>query len=180
MKHDDVTWTRNVEPRERYRLVYIDSHEERSDRTVELLKLGDLQGTPYLGVLHQGKFKTLRADRVVEVEQLSTGHEPSLRAWPQLSYASHLPQFPVEHALYKVATIAASHRTWTADLNRYTCTCPEKRIRAGFGYAPGQLGSVCPHMARAILEHLPGNAGWPEEILLFLRNPRKVHIDSLV
>ncbi len=179
LRSDDITWTRQVEPRERYRVLYIDRDGQRTERVIELLRTGDMGGTPYLGVMHLGKFKTLRADRVVEVlEQLTAGHAPSIRPLP--GYGFNLPKFPLDNALYKVATIAASNRTWTVDLNAYTCSCPEKRIRAGFGYAPGQLGFVCPHMALAILDHLPADAGWPEELLSFLRDPRRVHIDNLL
>ena len=176
---DDVTWTRQVEPRERYRVVYIDRHDERSERVIELLRIGHLDGTPYLGVMDQGKFKTLRTERVVEVlEQLTTGHAPSIH--PQPTYSTALPHFPLTNAVYKEHTIAAGNRTWTVDLNRYTCTCPEKRIRSGMGYEPGRLGFVCPHMARAIVAHLPAGAeGWPPELLAFLNDPRRTHISNL-
>ena len=179
MRNDDITWTRQVQPPESYRIVYLDRDGQRSERLIELRRMGNLEGTPYLGVMDRGKFKTLRADRVVDVlEQISTGHEPSIRK--PLGYDFHLPQFPVENALYKVPTVAASNRTWSVDLNRYTCTCPEKRIRLGFGYTPGQLGFVCPHMARALCDHLPVDSGWSPELLAFLRDPRRVHIDNLV
>jgi len=178
MKHDDVNWTRIVDPRERYRIIYEDRDGQREERTIELQKIGDLEGTPYLGVMHQGKFKTLRAGRVVEVlEQLTTGHEPSLRA--ALKYADRLPAFPIARALYRIPQTARPTSKWTVDLNAYTCSCPEKRIRSGFGYEPGQLGFVCSHVARAILEHLPAATAWPEEVLTFLRDPRRIHIDNL-
>jgi hypothetical protein len=188
MRSDDITWTRILDgkttPRERYRIVYIDNEAQRSERLIELQKLGEVKGVPYLGVMHAGKFKTLRADRVVEVlEQITTGHPPSIKPWRQLDYSVQLPPFPLDNALYKVGTIASSNRTWTVDLNRYTCTCPEQRIRRGFGYTPGQLGFVCPHVAKAILEHLPAHLqstiSWPEELVSFLRDPRRVHIDNL-
>lgn len=175
---EDVVWTRNIEPREMYLIVYIDRDDQRSEREIELQKLGDIQGTPYLGVMHGGRFKTMRADRVVEVTQLSEGHTPSIRAFP--AYATELPVFPLENALYKIPTIAASSRTWTVDLNHYTCTCPEKRIRTAAGYRPGQLGFVCLHMSRAILDNLPANHSWPPELLSFLGDRRRMHIDNLV
>lgn len=178
LRNDDITWTRTVDPRERYRIAYIDRDGQRTVREIELLRIGNLEGTPYLGVMHQGKFKTLRLDRVPEVlEQITTGHPPSIRPLP--GYGFDLPKFPREHALFKIPTIRAGSRTWTVDLNAYVCACPEKRIRLGFGYTPGKLGFVCAHMARAILENLPADAGWPEELLHFLRDPRRVHIDNL-
>ena len=183
---DDVTWTRTLDPREKYRIIYIDRENQRSQRDIELLKIGHTtlndEQTPYLGVMHQGRFKTLRADRVVEVTQIDpapgAGHEPSIRPYP--TYRTKLPAFPVPGAVYKMPTTAASNRTWTVDLNAYTCTCPEKRIRSGFGYEPGELGFACDHMAKAILAHLPaGSADWTPELLQFLGNPRRVHIDNL-
>ncbi|HSU19923.1 MAG TPA: hypothetical protein VLI45_09300 [Acidobacteriaceae bacterium] len=180
LRSDDITWTRTVEPRERYRILYLDRDGARSERIIELQKIGEVKGVPYLGVVDKGKFKTMRADRVLAVlEQLSSGHVPTLRSWKQVGYADTLPAFPVASAVHKIATVAKSNRTWTVDLNHYTCTCPEKRIRSGFGYAPGQLGFVCPHIARAILEHLPAETHWPDELLAFLRDPRRVHIDNL-
>lgn len=175
--NDLVDWTREVQPRERYRIEYADRDGEISLREIVLNKIGTMSGMSYFGVMHQGKFKTLRADRIHMVAQLSTGHDCSIR--PQPTYATELPQFPVEGAVYKMPTVAASTRTWTVDLNAYTCSCPEKRIRLGFGYEPGRLGFVCPHMARAILDHLPGEAGWQPELLAFLANPKMIHIDNL-
>ena len=175
---DAVTWSRTVEPRERYRVLYMDRDNKRTERIIELQKIGASAGVTYLGVMHEGKFKTLRADRVVAVtEQLTKGHEPSIIAAP--TFATMLPAFPLANAVYKVPTVAVSNKTWRVDLNRYTCTCPEKRIRFGKGYQPGQLGFVCPHMARAILDYLPADAGWPTGVLDFLRDPRKVHVDNL-
>lgn len=178
--NEEVNWTRNVQPRERYRIVYVDRDGLKSERVIELQKMGDLGGTPYLGVMDKGRFKTLQTHRVVKVlEQITTGHEPSIRSQP--TYATELPKFPIENALYKVPTIAAGARTWTVDLNAYSCTCPEKRIRSGFGYTPGRLGFVCPHMARAILDHVPsGTAGWTPELIAFLSDPRRIHIDNLL
>lgn len=177
MINDDIDWTRIVEPRERYRIEYVDSDGAVSLREIELQKIGTRSGFTYYGVMHAGKFKTMRADRFRMVAQLSTGHNPSIRSQP--TYATELPKFPVPGAVYKMPTIAASTRTWTVDLNVYTCSCPEKRIRSGMGYEPGRLGFVCPHMARAILDHLPREAGWEPELLAFLADPRKVHIDNL-
>jgi hypothetical protein len=179
MKHDDVNWTRVVDPRERYRILYEDRDGQREERTIELQKIGDREGTPYLGVMHQGKFKTLRAGRIVDVlEQLTIGHEPSIHAAP--SYATLLPKFPVTfRGPIRIPQTARPTSKWSVDLALYTCSCPEKRIRSGFGYAPGQLGFVCSHIARAILENLPATAGWPDELLTFLRDPRRVHIDNL-
>ena len=174
---DDVHWTRNIEPRERYRIVYVDRNGERSERTIDLVKMGDSQGIPYVGVFEAGRFKTYRQDRIIDVlEQFTTGHEPSISAQP--TYATQLPQFPDGYAVYRVPSIAGN-RSWSVDLNQYICTCPEKRIRESMGYLPGTLGHVCPHMARAILEHLPENSGWAPELLTFLRDPRKMHIDNL-
>jgi hypothetical protein len=47
------------------------------------------------------------------------------------------------------------------------------------GYEP-DFGFVFSHMARAILDHLPKDASsWTPELLAFLADPRKVHIDNL-
>ncbi len=176
---DTVTWTREITPRERYSILYQDRDGVPSVREVELLRTGESQGKQYLGVMHEGKFKSLRADRVLQVlEQLTTGHPSSIVA--ALSYRSELPPFPVEGAAYRVPTIAVSNRTWTVDLNRYMCTCPEKRRRGAKGYKPGQLGFVCPHIAGAILAHLPANdTTFTPELLAFLSDRRKIHIDNL-
>jgi len=175
---EDIVWTRIVQPREKYRVIYRDRDNLTSDRTIELQKIGHMGDLPYLGVMHAGKFKTLRSDRIVAVlEQLSTGHPPSIRSQP--TYTTQLPKFPLPNAVYKMPTVAAGPRTWTVDLNKYTCTCPEKRIRAPMGYEPGTVGYACPHMARAILDYLPTNAGWDTELLTFLKDSRKMHIDNL-
>lgn len=176
---DNVSWTRIVDPRERYRITYRDRDGELSERVIELQKIGDSQGVEYLGVMHGSRFKTLRVDRVVGVlQQLSTGHACSIE--PQPSYSSSLPAFALDNAQYKIPTTAVGNRTWTVDLNHYTCTCPEKRIRTAMGYDPGQLGHVCDHMAKAILQNLPPNAdGWSAGLLKFLADPRKIHIHNV-
>ena len=174
---DDVTWTRILDPRESYQIEYIDAHGELTERIIDLLRIGHIKDVDYLAVMHAGKFKTLRADNVRKVRQLSHGHEPSITAAP--TYAGNLPAFPLAGAIYKMPTVALSNRTWTVDLNLYTCTCPEKRLRSARGYQPGQLGAVCPHIARAILEYLPESTAWPSQLRRFLSNPRKVHIDNL-
>ena len=177
---DTVNWTRIVDPRERYRIVYQDRDGAQSIREIELTKMGDSKGTAYLGVFHEGKFKTMRTERVIQVlEQLTTGHPSSLHAAP--TYRTKLPAFPIESAVYSVPTIAASNRTWTVDLDLYTCTCPEGAFRSGKGYKPGELGFVCPHIARAVLDHLPAECGpdWTPEMRAFLSDPRKMHIDNL-
>ena len=92
---DTVTWTRTVDPRERYRIVYQDRDGAQSIREIELTKMGDSQGTAYIGVNHEGKFKTMRMDRVLQVlQQLTTGHPSSLHAAP--TYRTALPKFPVD------------------------------------------------------------------------------------
>lgn len=180
--NDLVKWERVLdrtgrEPAELYRIEYCDRTGEVTVRELELRKVGTLDGTPYLGVLHDGRFKTLRADRVLSVVQLSAGHAPSIHAEP--TYATELPPFPAP-VICRIPTVAAGNRTWTVDLACYTCTCPERRVRTARGYRAGQLGFVCPHVARAILEHLPADApAWPPELRRFLADPRKVHIDNL-
>ena len=175
---DTVVWTRILEKKERYRIEYRDSKGIVTQREIELQKIGRSGDFFYYGVFEKGRFKTMRADRIQMAAQLSTGHEPSIR--PQPTYSSELPPFPLENAVYRMPTVTAGTRTWTVDLNQYTCTCPEKRIRSGFGYEPGRLGFVCPHMARAILEYLPKDAsGWTPELLAFLGDPRKMHIENL-
>lgn len=179
MNIDDITWTRILDPRERYSVIYRDRDNALTERTIELLKIGTLAGHQYFGVMHVGKFKTLRSDRIVSViEQLTTGHEPSIR--PQPTYTTELPPFPLENAVYRMPTAAVSNRTWTVDLNRYICACPEKRIRAAAGYEPGRLGYVCSHMAKAILDYLPTDAlAFTPEIRAFLADPRKIAINNL-
>ena len=176
---DNVTWTRTVQPHERYSILYQDRDGATSIREIELTKMGYSQGVEYLGVTHEGKFKTMRVDRVLQVlEQLTTGHPSSIHA--ALTYRTQLPPFPIEDAVFRVPTVAVGNRTWTVDLNHYTCTCPEKRRRSGKGYKPGQLGYVCPHVARAILDHLPAECGiFTPELHAFLSDPRKIHIDNL-
>lgn len=175
---DTVVWDRVVDPVERYRILYLDRDGKRTERVITLKKIGTSEGTRYYGVEHEGKFKTLRVDRVIGVlEQLTKGHEPSIRPMP--TYGTTLPPFPIENAVFRVPTIAVSTRTWRVDLNRYTCTCPEKRVRMAKGYVPGQLGYVCPHVARAILAHLPADAAWSPGLLDFLRDPRRMHVDTL-
>jgi hypothetical protein len=177
--NDIVNWTRIVEPRERYRILYQGSDGLRTEREITLSKVGESRGRIYFAVTDRGKPKTFRADHVLEVlEQLTTGHAPSIHAAP--NYATKLPAFPIAGAVYKIGTIAVSNRSWTVDLNKYTCSCPEKRIRSGLGYEPGQVGYVCAHMAKAILEHLPaGTPGWTDELRAFLADPRRIHIDNL-
>ncbi len=179
LMNDLVDWNRAVDPPERYRIVYEGKDGDRTTREIILKKTGTHDGLTYLGVMHLGIFKTLRADRVITVEQLSEGHPSSIAAAP--TYATVLPPFPLENAVYKVPTITAGNRTWTVDLNRYTCTCPERRIRSAHGYTPGQLGFACQHMGRAILDHLPAPA--PEftpALRAFLADPRRTHIDNLL
>ncbi len=176
--NDLVDWTRTVDPRERYAILYEGKDGERTHREITLTKTGTHDGVTYLGVMHLGIFKTLRADRVLEVQQLSEGHPPSIFAAP--TYQTVLPPFPLENAVYKVPTIKVSNRTWTVDLNRYTCACGERHRRKEHGYKPGQLGFCCQHMARAILDHLPPDA--PEftpALRGFLADPRRTHIDNL-
>ena len=174
---EDVVWTRLVTPAESYQVEYVDRHGEVSERIIELMKIGAIADVDYLGVRHNGKFKTLRSDGIRKVRQLPEGHEASIFAFPQ--YADTLPVFPIASAMFKMATIAVSTRRWTVDLNLYTCSCPEKRERIGKGYKPGQLGFVCAHMARAILDNLPADAAWSPLLLKFLGDPRRVHIDNL-
>jgi hypothetical protein len=179
----EVIWTRIVEPRERYRITYRDKQGHLTERNIELQKIGHTPAGPghgqteYFGVMHEGRFKTFRVDGVISViEQLTAGHESSIRPAP--SYSSELQPFPLPNAQYRIATIKDPNRRWTVDLNLYTCTCPEKRIRGQVGYTPPQLGAICPHVAKAILENAP--PGWlSPELQSFLANPRKVHIDNL-
>lgn len=177
---DTVVWSRIIQPRERYRIVYQDKDGVQSIREIELTKIGESKSLPYLGVMHEGKFKTMRVDRVLQVlEQITTGHPSSIHA--AVTYRDTLPTFPIEQAIFRVPTITVSTRTWTVDLNRYVCTCPEKRPRAGKGYKPGQLGYVCPHVARAILDHLPADdTTFTPELRAFLSDPRKIHVDNLI
>lgn len=178
MKQDDVDWSRIIDPPERYRILYQDRHGKRTERVIELRKIGIYDGSPYYGVMHLGQPKTFRCDRVIAVlEQLTEGHECSIEPAPD--YSTQLPKFPVANAQYKVPQTARPDRNWSVDLNLYTCSCPEQRIRREFGYGPGDLGFTCSHMARAILDHLPAEANWPPALLLFLRNPRRIHIDNL-
>ena len=183
LKPQDIVWTRTVDSRERYRILYLDRDGKQTERTIELQKIGHRGGAPYLGVMHEGVFKTFRTDRVLAVlEQLTTGHDPSIVA--AVTYRTQLPHFPVSGLKVRVPTThahnPAERKAWTVDLDVYTCTCPESRKRGGKGYKPGQLGYVCDHMAKAILASLPSDApGWTPELRSFLADPRKVHIDNL-
>ena len=179
---DLITWTRIVEPREQYRILYVDKDGIRSDRLITLQKIGAYRGDKYYAVLNDGKFKTMRADRVLTAELLPTGlegaaTEPSIRPLP--TYRTELPPWAGAEFFFRVPTIKGKG-TWGVDLNAYTCTCPEKRIRAGLGYKPGELGMVCPHIARAILEHQPDLPHpWPQDLLDFLSTPTKVALVNL-
>jgi hypothetical protein len=176
---DTVTWTQIVEPHEFYRIVYCDRHGELSERTIELMKIGHTGDISYYWVLHEGKGKSLRADRVVSVvEQITTGHPARIRVLP--NYSTTLPAFPLEKAVFRVPQSANPRRTWGVDLNSYTCTCPEGRVRSSSGYIAGQLGFCCPHTAQAILTHLPPDAEWPPDILDFLRSAHRTSIANLV
>ena len=89
------------------------------------------------------------------------------------------PAFPLENAVYKIQQTANPKKSWMVDL-QYTCACPEKRIRSVAGYAPGQLGFACLHIARAILDYLPADSpGWTPELLTFLGDRSRMHIDNL-
>ncbi len=177
---DNVEWTREVQPREHYRIQYKDRDDEISVREIELRKVGTMSGAIYFGVMHLGKFKTFKADRILHAEQLTEGHPSSIRSFP--TYSTELPPFPVPGSVFRVPTVAGK-RTWLVDLNQYTCTCPEKRERAARGYTLPQLGAICPHVARAILVHLPANlhntGPWSPELLSVLADPRKMHLDNL-
>ncbi len=177
---DNIVWDREIQPRERYRIEYIDRDDQVSVREIELHRLGHMDQLQYLGVLDTGRFKTMRLDRIHAVEQLSFGHDPSIR--PSPTYQTMLPAFPLADAVHRMPTLKGS-RTWLVNLNDYTCACPERRIRVGMGYVPGQLGHVCPHLARAILDFLPpalhGSSAWPSELLSFLADPKRMHIDNL-
>lgn len=177
---DDIQWTRQLDPPESYEITYADSKGDVTTRVIDLRRIGRQAGIEYLGAIDRGKFKTFRAENVRTVRQLTAGHPPSIVAFPVISYVDRLPAFPVSGAVYRIPTTAVSKRRWTVDLNRYTCSCPERRIRGAAGYEPGQLGFVCLHMSRAILEHLPKDANWPPALLHFLGSRIRVHIDSLV
>ena len=181
---DDIEWTRTVEPRERYRILYLDRNGEQSERTIELMRIGHRHETPYLGVMHDGIFKTFRTDHVLDVlAQYTVGHTPSIFSAP--TYATPLPAFPIAGAVHHIPTTHSktpqARKTWTVDLNAYTCTCPEKRIRYAKGYAPGQVGAVCDHIAKAILANLPtpAPAEWTPPLLAFLSNPQNIAVGNL-
>jgi hypothetical protein len=198
----DIIWSPPLTPRETYRILYSKADGSVSERIIDLLKLGSHDGHTYLGVRDKGIFKSFRRDRVLDVlEQISTGHTPSLRAIP--SYTHYLPPFPrpepelrsgavdqtlqnnqrdedVQLLVFRVPQ-TRGNRTWSVSLADYTCTCPDKRIRTALGYTAGQLGMVCPHLARAILAHLPSPRpeAWTPDLLDWLQNPRNTDIDNL-
>ena len=148
-----------------------------SERSIRLTKTGTYDGKLYLGVFEGGQFKTLRADRVLRVDQLSGGHTQSIK--PILDYHQELPPWLGLKGSIRVPQSAGT-RTWGVHLEGYSCTCPEGRIRAGMGYAPGMLGGVCPHLAKAILANMPPDAAWNPELLLTLADEDKTSIAALL
>jgi len=174
-----INWSRHYDPRDQYRIEYADKFGEFSERLVELACTGTYAGNEYAGVFEDGQFKTLRADRILKVEPLvissPSGRTHPLRVLPTFSTA--LPVWPVEQAVFRVLQTTGK-RHWTVNLNAYSCTCPEKQSRSD--YPPGSLGRVCSHMARAILENLPADANWDEDILAWINNPYKVGAANLL
>lgn len=173
---ENIAWTTEVEPRERYRIQYQGRDGEVTVREVELCRIGTFNGRSYAGVLDGGHFKTLRTEGIRTAEKLGEG--PSrLQAFP--TYETLLPVWAEPNSVLRVPTLKGN-RTWMVDLNAYVCACPEKRIRSARGYAPGQLGMVCPHLARAILANLaPYAPGWTPELRAVLADPTFTHIDNL-
>ncbi len=184
LRSEDIDWTRTVQPRERYRILYLDRNGEQTERTIELQRIGHRHETPYLGVMDEGVFKTMRTDRVLAVlDQFTTGHAPSIFA--AVTYATTLPHFPVTGCKVRVPTTHAhnpdARKAWTVDLDAYTCTCPERRRREPKGYTPGKVGAVCDHLAKAILAKLPipPPAEWTPNLIEFLRNPQNTALSNL-
>ena len=175
----DIKWEKFYQPPERYQIEYADRWGEFSERTIDLARIGSYQGHDYIGVFEGGQFKSLRADRILKVEKptTTTTYNSELTVIP--NYSTKLPEWSTGAAVYRMKSITGN-RHWTVDLNRYSCTCPEKRFRTSQGFADGTLGRVCPHMAQAILENLPKNSGWNPELITFLSNPRNVAIGSLL
>ena len=189
---DSILWTRTVEPREQYLITYVDKDGDVSERLITLQKIGAYRGDRYYGVLNDGRFKTMRADRVLfrrasalwypRRPQCAEPSLPSIRPLP--TYRTELPPWPLPAAIYTACPTAAARAPGASTLNAYTCTCPEKRIRTALGYKPGELGMICPHLARAILEHqLALPQPFPPDILDFLATPhqsshRKPHVSQ--
>ena len=155
--------------------------EDVDERTVKLLRMGHVGSVRYLGVMHQGIFKTPRAERVRSVRQLTDGHPCRITVLP--TYRDELPPWPGTAEVVKVPQ-STGKRTWTVDFRTYTCSCPERRVRDGMGYRPGQLGGVCPHLARALLKYLPADLdpklGWTPDLREFLGTPTKTSIENLI
>jgi hypothetical protein len=174
----DITWVEHFNPPEAYRIEYADRYGEFSERVVHLARKGHYHGNDYLGIYEDGKFKTLRADRILKVEWSGdSAPRSSLRVLP--SESTTLPVWSLPNAVYKIKQTTGA-RNWTVNLNTYTCTCPEKRMRIQLGAADGTLGRVCSHMAQAIMENLPADANWNADILAHISNPRKVSMANFL
>lgn len=175
--HLDIVWTEEFNPPETYQIEYADRFGEYSERSIHLSRKGHLNGHDYVGIYEDGKFKTLRADRILKAVPVSkvAGARPSLRVLP--SYSKILPAWPTSDALFKIKQTAGT-RHWTVNLNTYSCTCPEKRLR--LDSPEGSLGRVCPHMAEAILQNISIDAGWDPDIIAFLSDCHKVSMSGYI
>ncbi len=160
-----IVWEQTLFPTQAYALDYTDRTGESTRRIIELQRIGRYSGRKYLGVFEEGKFKTLRADRVSRIEQLSNEHPPAIALMPTLS--DRLPGWHEARSPFKVPQLVGK-RHWTVDLTHYSCTCPEGRVRRSSGYGPGTLGGVCPHLAKAIVANLPAEHDWDPELIRML------------
>ncbi len=170
---NDVDWFEVFDPPQRYQIEYADRNGEHSVREVFLAKKGRYARHVYLGVYDKGRFKTFRRDHILKMEAI--GHDGTRSNSRTAHQRTSLPQWPAENAVFRIAQTVGTKR-WTVNLNEYTCTCPEKRTRAGRGCPPKMLGMVCPHMAQAILENLPADANWPPEIISYLKDPESLKL----
>jgi len=159
-----IQWRESFNPPLACRIEYADRHGEYSERDVYIAKAGvGPSGAEYVGVFEDGKFKTLRRDRILKGEPTgSPKQEGSRPAHTKCPLNVRLPDWHQAPATYKIPSFTGNRR-WTVDLVTYECTCPERRIRL-MQYEERTVGMVCGHMAQAIRTYLPPESSWPEVI----------------
>lgn len=159
-----LTWVEKYQPHRKCRIEYADRHGEFSDRVVFAVGLcKSVDGHSYLGAYDGRAFKTFRTDRILKIADADGVVQAVPHHLELLPLSYPLPPWPGTETILKVPSISGN-RHWTVDLSQYTCTCPEKQTRT-IQFQPRTLGRVCPHMARAMRDHLPANSGWDERLV---------------